>query len=79
MRRDEDMAHAFSTKLAVAAAALSAALFAAVAAADLGGVQLDAGGMQIMLGRTVDGLTIDIAPQPCSGACGFDVTLAPAR
>jgi hypothetical protein len=71
--------HSTTTRLALSAALLTAAMTGLAGAAHLGAVDLGAGDMRIVFGRGESGLTMEIGARTCPPHCGVDINWKPLR
>jgi hypothetical protein len=64
-------------KLISAAAVLAVGLSATLAAAEMGVVHLGAGDMKIELGKSRQGLKMNVVGRTCPPSCGVDIAWRP--
>jgi hypothetical protein len=66
-----------ATRLVWAGGLLSVGLAAVVAGAQIGVVHVNAGEMEIVMGKSESGFIMDIAGRNCPPDCGFDINWRP--
>ena len=77
MGQRDIMARDLKIRLACAGVLLAAGMMVVTAGAQLGVGHLNAGDMNIVFGRSQDGLTMDIAARTCPPNCGIDINWRP--